>query len=109
MIDDMLNQTATYWAPGAYDAFGQPALVAPAQLACRWQSKTDLIRTPQGREVVSSAVVYPASAIVTGGWMYLGASVAADPRVLAGAYEVLNVGASPDLDDETLISHRAWL
>lgn len=109
MIDDMLNQTATYWAPGAYDAFGQPSLAAPVELACRWQNKTDLIRTPAGREVVSSAVVYPASAVATGGWLYLGTSVEANPQVLAGAYEILNVGTSPDLDDETLISHKAWL
>lgn len=109
MIDDMLNQTVTYWAPGAIDAFGQPALASPVGLACRWQTKTDLIRTPQGREVVSTSVVYPESAVLTGGWLYLGSSVAADPRVLSGAYEILNVGASPDLDDEALISHKAWL
>lgn len=108
LYTDDMNQTATYWAPGALDAYGTPGFGSPVTLACRWQGKTDLIRTPDGREVVSSSVVYPEYELATGGWLYLGTSVAADPRLVEGAYEVLNVGHSRDLDDD-LILWKAWL
>lgn len=110
MIDDMLNQVCTYWAPGGYDLYGNPSVAAPVALACRWQDKTDLIRTPDGREVVSASVVYPEYALTVQGWAALGDQTATpDPQTLPGAYQVLNVGQSPDLDDPTLVLHKAWL
>lgn len=90
--------------------YGNPAIAAPVTLACRWQDKVDLIRTPDGREVVSASVVYPEYALDVEGWAALGDQTATtDPQTLPGAYQVLNVGQSPDLLNPAIVLHKAWL
>ncbi len=101
-------QRATYWPKTGVDAFGLPTFGAPVSLMCRWQDKAELVRTPEGREVVSASVVYPAQALVVGGWLALGTHVETDPRAVAEASEIISVGSSPDLAGTTTL-YKAWL
>lgn len=105
--DDM-HQTLTYWSPGTNDGLGGLSFAAPITLACRWQNSNVLFKNVQGKDVVSSAVVYPAQPLLPTGWLFLGTSVATDPRSVAGAQEIQQVGASPDLDDQCILN-KAWL
>lgn len=104
-----LNQTATYWAPGALDAAGNVALASPVILSCRWQRKRDLVRNNEGREVVSMVVAYVDQQLATQGYLALGdATGSPDPRLLADAFEIVAEGASPDLDDDETL-YKVWL
>jgi hypothetical protein len=109
----MMNQTATYWAPGLDDGYGglDFTSVVPQTIACRWQDVSQLFRDREGREVMSSAIVYPEQVLAIGGFLFLGdagVAVGADPRELSGAYEIRQIGASPSLlADETL--YKVWL
>lgn len=74
-----LNQTITYWAPGAPDGFGSVDFVAPVTLAARWEDKSELFRDPKARELMSDAVVYTARPLSVQGFIALGEFVDASP------------------------------
>lgn len=98
-----MRQDATYFPPAGQDGFGNLSFGAAVAVKCRWQNKADLFRDQQGREVMSSAVVYVAQQVAVGGRLGLGTVASADD-----ALEIRNVGESPDLrNDATLV--KAWL
>lgn len=103
-----LNQVVTYWPPDGNDAFGGRTFGAPVEIAGRWQDKADLFRDVDGREVVSTAVVYTDRNVALRGFLYLGSSVASDPLTVDGAREIRNVGKSPNLA-ATVTLHKVWL
>lgn len=103
-----MRQTATYWAPGAPDVFGNVSFAVPVTIKCRWQDKADLFRDANGNQVVSSSVVYPDQAVEVQGYLYLGSSALADPRNEKGAKEIRQVGSSPNLRN-TQTLNKAWL
>lgn len=103
-----MKQTATYWAPGALDGYGNVSFAAPAEVKVRWQDKSELFRGDDAQEYTSSAVVYPAQELEKKGYLYLGVSVEADPTDVDGAREIRQKGSSPALkNDRTL--HKVWL
>ena len=98
-----MRQDATYFPPAGQNGFGDLSFGAGVPVKCRWQNKTDLFRDQQGREVMSSAVVYVAQEVAIGGRLGLGTVASADD-----ALEIRNVGESPDLRNQfTLV--KAWL
>jgi len=103
-----MNQALTYWPPDGVDAFGGRTFGAPQEITGRWQTKRDLFRDPDGRELVSSTVVYTDQEVEVRGYLYLGTSAASDPTTVDGAREIRNVGLSPSLD-ATQTLHKAWL
>ncbi|MND03433.1 hypothetical protein D3C83_232400 [compost metagenome] len=52
--------------------------------------------------------MYVDRALLAQGYLYQGSSVASDPREVAGARIILNVGPSPSLRND-LILHKVWL
>lgn len=103
-----MRQQATYWAPGPADAFGKQSFAAPVPILCRWQDQAVLFTSAEGKEEVSSAVVYPALPVLVQGYLLLGVSVAADPRNVLGAREIRQVGSSPNLT-QTVTLNKAFL
>ena len=85
-----LNQQATYFPPAGQNGFGDPLFGAPVSVMVRWQDKADLFRDAQGREVVSSAVVYVSQDVEVPGRIGLGTMT--DP---ADASEIRQRGKSP--------------
>jgi hypothetical protein len=102
-----MHQTATYWAPGGNDGFGGQTFAAPVALACRWQDVAEMFRDPQGREVVSEAIVYTAERVAVGGYLFLGSSGEPSPPAL-GAKEVRQLDVSPNLRNTEEL-HKAYL
>jgi hypothetical protein len=92
-----MHQTATYWEFVGVDRFGKPAFVGPVQLRCRWQEVAVLFKDSQGQQRTSSAVIYPAYSLALKGYVKLGVDATLDPIGLAGAYEILQNGDSPNL------------
>lgn len=103
-----MTQTATYWPPGANAPGGDVSYGAPVAIKCRWQDKRDLVRSADGQEVSSSAIVYPDRELADKGYLYLGAAVSANPRTVIGAREILARGTSPSLDGSVQL-HKVWL
>lgn len=93
------KQTATYWAPGTPDKFGKPNFAAPAQTKCRWENVVQTVYDAKGQEITSQATVAVPSdfPVVLDGYLFLGVSVAVDPRTLSGAQQIRVTHHTPDI------------
>lgn len=92
-----MRQTLTYWANTGVDRFGKQSFAAPRQLLCRWQDVAVLFKDANGQQRTSSAVVYPIEPLELNGWIKMGADASVNPVGVAGAYEILQEGDSPNL------------
>lgn len=101
-----MNQDATYWPPGSNNGFGGTGYGSRIAIKCRWQDQSVLFRDSLGREVTSSAVVYPDRALAVGGKILLGVSTSAAPP--AAAKEIRQVGSSPSLNGKKVLN-KVWL
>lgn len=105
---EYMTQDATYWSPGVNDGYAGLTFGAPTAITCRWQVENKKFVTVTGNEHVSIAAVYPDRELEPGGWLYLGTSVATDPRTVTGAHEIMSFRAMPDLSG-TLVEYKAVL
>ena len=96
-IYDMLNQTATYWAPQGYSHEGAMQFASPVRLKCRWEEKTELFVDFRGEERRSEALVFVDRGLTTGGFLLLGISTEANPLDEAEAKEIKAKRAIPDI------------
>ncbi len=102
-----LNQTAVWWTSSGMDGFGKRTWNSGTEISARWEDTAQTFLDPQGRETVSRSVVYVASAVALGDFLYLGdlddldSTEEGDPTVVATAYEVKNRGNSTSLVDST--------
>lgn len=101
-----MKQSAVYWAPGAKDGFGVITLAAGVVIACRWENKQELFRDAEGKEVMSSAIVYPEIPLAIGGYLYEGVDTTVNPR--AQGREIRAVGQSPSLSGQVRLT-KVWL
>lgn len=102
------TQTLTYWPPSGNAAGGGVTYGAPVQIKARWQDKADLVRSADGQEVASSAIVYVDRALADKGYLYRGISASANPLTVPGAREILARGSSPDLSG-TVELLKVWM
>lgn len=94
----LLNQTATYWAPGSSDGFGGVDFLPPIVIACRWQTQNVLFRSSTGEELTSNAVIYPDRELLRKGYLAEGdESASADPRTVVGAREIRGANVAPSV------------
>lgn len=92
-----MTQDFTYWAPLSANEFNEITFSPPVTLKCRWENKNVLFRDSNGQEVTSAAVVYPAQEIALKGYIKRGIHSDAEPLGLTGAFEIRQVGDSPNL------------
>lgn len=104
-----LHQDAVYWPPLGNDGFGGFSYGEPVAIKCRWQSRVTLVRNAQGKEVPSSAIVYPDRELRVEGLLLPGTiplgGFTAPP---ANARQILSAGSSPSLR-ATVELHKVWL
>lgn len=96
-IRSMLNQTATYWAPGGYSVEGAITFSSPVSIPCRWESKREIFIDNLGKEKRSQALVFVDRELQETGYLYLGSSTATDPLSLSGTYEIKATKAVPSI------------
>lgn len=101
-----MRQVATYWPPAGNDGSGLVSFGSPETIACRWQNKNDRVTSPSGEEFVSKAVVYTEKQLDLGGYLFLGESLAADPKSVG--HIIRQRGDSPNLRN-TQTLHKVWL
>lgn len=92
------NQTATYWAPSTLNEYAEQAFASPVPLSVRWEQKTEtLIDKATGKEQKSQAVVYTTQDVLEEGFLYLGTSVATNPKTVAGAFPIKRFEKTPSV------------
>lgn len=95
-----LHQTLTYWAPsapGSTNLYGKPTSSAPVQLKCRWEDRTEQLKSKTGEEFVSKSRVFLEEDVSIDGYVFLGVSAVADPSGLQGAWEIQQKARQPNL------------
>ncbi len=108
MLQDKLNQVATYWPPGVPDPFGGTSWGKPRLLKVRWQAHQKLIRNREGKEVVSEAIVYTTEELDLDGRICLGESTADDPTTLSGSRAIQAMASMVGLSGE-IVGWKYWL
>lgn len=101
----------TYWAPSdETSGFGSPSFVAePVIMLARWEARQELFKDDTtGREIVSSAIVYPEQDVAVGGFLSNSVSTALDPRTVDTAREIGSKGISDNLRGTRRL-FKAWL
>lgn len=92
-----LKQTATYWEFDSLNNFGQATFKSPVTIDCRWEDKVVLFYDRHGKEKTSESVVFLGQDVVVGGYLFLGTSVAADPKTVIGAREIAAFHKIPNI------------
>lgn len=97
-----MTQAATYYPPAGQNGFGDVSFGGGQSVMTRWQDKAELFRDEQGREVMSSAVVYVNQRCAIGG------KIGKDSAAVDDAREIRQVGISPSLRGDTELV-KLWL
>jgi hypothetical protein len=94
-----LKQIATYWRATGIDGFGEKTYSAPVQIKCRWEERSEFIRTADGNQVPSRARVFLEDDVALDDYLMLGKSTETDPRKLDNiAFQVMDFRKIPSLD-----------
>lgn len=100
-VESVCVQTAVYWGNPTSDGYGGYSYDAAVEIDCRWDGKTQLVKSGNGEEVVSRAEVLITQDVDEGGMLYLGSltdlSVAeiADPSIVDGAWKIISMSKNP--------------
>ena len=73
-------QDATRWTKGIVNEYNEKSFGAPTVLKVRWEDKVQKMITAKGEEIISMSIVFSLIGIAIGDFLFLGISVAADPR-----------------------------
>lgn len=103
-----LTQTCTVWAKTGVNGYNEPTFATPIQRACRWEERTTKIQNTLGEEVLSRARVFLDEDLNVGDYVAFGTVAGADPRNVAGAYEVIDFRKIPSLDG-TFFERKCYL
>lgn len=72
MITRNCDQIAVYWGNPQNDGQGGFTFANPVELACRWESTTQIVSDAKGNEITSRAVVFVLQDVDEEGYLYLG-------------------------------------
>ena len=88
-----MRQTATYWAPTGPGPGPtvESTYAAPVAITCRWILKQDKFVSTEGRDEVSSAVVWTEEEVVLKGYLFLGTSTSTTPANVASAFLIRRI------------------
>lgn len=101
--------TATYWSPAVLNEYGERSYGAPASISVRWEEKTEVfLDRSSGKEKISQSVVYLKQDVDEDGFMYLGASVEADPKGVTKSFLIRKFHKIPSLSGKKY-TRQAWL
>lgn len=92
-----LRERITHWPKQGNDGFGGTTFGSPQTLKARWEDRAELVLDEAGDEVRAESVVYLASDVAEGDYIYNGISNASDPTTVDGAKKVKTFQKLPDL------------
>ena len=114
MLTNQLKQTAVYWGNPQSDGYGGRDFDDAVEISVRWQDRQELFIDAQGREQTSRAVVYVATDLSIGGYLYLGeladlsSAEEGDPLSVSTAYEIRAISKTPDIGADRFV-RKVWL
>ena len=114
MLANQLKQTAVYWGNPSSDGYGGRTFDDAVEMSVRWQDRQELFVDAQGREQTSRAVVYVATDLIVGGYLYLveladiSSAEEGDPLAVATAYEIRAISKTPDIGADRF-ARKVWL
>jgi hypothetical protein len=118
-IEKVCVQTAVYWGNPRPDGHGGTIFDAAVEIACRWDSKVELIgdkgTTATGKVVVSKAQLLVTQDVQEQGWVYLGilddlnSAQIGDPKEVDGAYEIKAFEKVPLFRSTSKFVRKAYL
>lgn len=92
-----LPTTATLFRREEVNAYGELSYGRGILIRCRWENRTELIRTEDHREAVSKAIAYLSAPVDLGDKIALGGHYNRLPAAVKGVWEVLAIKESPRL------------
>ena len=111
-----LKQDAVYWGPGVGDddGFGVRTFASAIQIKVRWEDVQQMSMDAEGKEFVSMATVYTDRELENQGWLLLGVltslpSDTTDPKSIADAFEIRNIGKSSRLKKPNQFIYKVLL
>jgi hypothetical protein len=92
-----MKDTCTYWGAPTVDGYGTSSFAAPVTMSCHWENSIQEYLKDSGEEAVSNAIVFTASDVEIGGYLFQGTSVETDPTTLEGAHQIHQFYKIPDV------------
>ena len=110
----MYKQTVVYWGAPTLDGFSNKTFADPIELSARYERVDELVKGPDGEELLSKARVWVPQEVDEGGYIYLGTlddldSNPDDPKTIEGADEILSFRKMPQVGSTTEFILRANL
>lgn len=111
----MVKQTALYWGAPTPITGGKFTFPDPVEITVRWHEKSELLRTNDGREITSRAVVYPTQELTDKGMLFLGdlddisSGQEVDPTKVKEAYEIIKFDKTPSLNRKNTYTYKAYI
>ena len=106
-VSSVCVQTAVYWGNPTPDGYGGYTFDDPVEIDCRWDGSTEMIRSSDGKEVLSKARLLLTQDVDEGGIIFLGSLDDLDsdeeeaPRKSADAWEILRFDKTPLFQSST--------
>jgi len=94
-------QTAVYWGAPTPDGYGGYTFADPVEISCRWDGSTRMVKSGDGKDVLSRARILLTQDVDEGGFLMLGtlddidSASEDDPVSLTDAWEILRFDKTP--------------
>lgn len=114
LIKKVCVQDAVYWPPAGNTGY-EPSYGTPQQVKCRWDGSSEVLTDKYGKQIVASAEILSPTKMVEEGLIYLGllASLSstqrADPKAIAGAYEIRKISITPLFRSSTKFVYQIYV
>lgn len=95
-----MNQTFVYWAFTKRSGTGEILFSDPVEISGRKEDETEVVRTTDGREIVSKAKIFVDRNLILNSYLYEGelSDVTGEsPQNVDGSFEIKVSGSSPNL------------
>jgi hypothetical protein len=112
-IERLCNDTAVYWENIGPDGYGGNEYKEPVEIDCRWSDEKELIKSGDGREVISQANLLVVQDLKEGSMVYHGTlsdldSDQQDSPKKTDAYQILRFTKVPSINGRSY-KRKAYL
>ncbi len=114
-IQSVCVQTAVYWSKGPNDGFGTRVYGTPVEIACRWAIEHEVLKTADGKEVISGSGILVTQDLEEEGLLLLGTldSLTAiqkkNPLTITGIQEIRAFEKVPMIKSTTVFVRKVYI
>lgn len=106
------TDTAVYWSTPTLNTDGTLDYATGIEIKCFWKEHRTLVKTAEGKEIMSKAMIYVIDDLDEQGMLYHGYlkdltdAQKADPKEVTKAYEIIDIVKTPSLHIPSQKSRR---